>query len=173
MANGETYVEWLVKRQGSFAGKALKGLAIVGLVLSIFLMFFIQGMLVVGFIMAIVFGVLMYFANLNAEIEYEYLYLDREITVDKIMAQTKRKKVAKFNLEKMEIFAPINSHQLDSYKNRNLKSVDYSSGVEQKPDPRYIMVYGDEGGTKLVVLEPNEAMVKAIKTIAPRKVFND
>lgn len=172
MANSETYVEWLVKRRSSVGAMALKCLTIAGLAISIFAMLF-MGFILIGFICAVLFGVALHFANLSANVEFEYLYLDREITVDKILAQTKRKRVAKYNIDKMEVLAPFHSHQLDSYKNRNLKTVDFSSGIEQEQDPRYMMVYSDEGGTKLVVLEPNEAMLKAIKTIAPRKVFID
>ena len=30
--------------------------------------------------------------------EYEYLYLDRELTIDKVMAKTRRKRVAVYQL---------------------------------------------------------------------------
>lgn len=172
MAINETYVEWLVKRKNTAGGTALKYLMYFLTGFSVFLMLFTIFKLV-GFIAAILFGFLTYFVSLQSDIEFEYLYLDREVTIDKIMGKAKRKRVMKLGIDKMEIFAPINSHQLDSYKNRGLKTVDYSSMIEEKPDRRYMMVYGDEGGTKLIVLEPNEAMIKAIKTIAPRKVFND
>ena len=86
------------------------------------------------------------------------------------MARTRRKKVETFDLERMEILAPIKSWHLDDYKNRQLKVVDYSSGVEQQPDIRYSMIYN---GEKRVIFEPNAEMVAAIKSIAPRKVFTD
>ena len=114
--------------------------------------------------------VIAYFVYMNAELEYEYLYLDKELTVDKVMAKTKRKRVAQYDLNRMEIFAPVNSYHLDSFKNRNAKSVDYSSGEAKQPEARYVMYY--DSGEK-VILEPNEDMIKAIKNIAPRKVFTD
>lgn len=70
----------------------------------------------------------------------------------------------------MEIFAPLNSHRLDSYKNRNLKTLDYSSGIAAQPERRYMMVCN--GDTK-VILEPNAEMIKAVQGVAPRKVFTD
>ena len=70
----------------------------------------------------------------------------------------------------MEILAPVKSYHLDDYKNRQVKTFDYSCGVEKKPETRYCMYYN---GEKKLILEPNEAMVKAIKNIAPRKVFMD
>ena len=104
------------------------------------------------------------------DVEYEYLYVDKQLTVDKIMARTRRKKVETFDMERMEILAPIKSWHLDDYKNRQLKEVNYSSGVEQQPDIRYCMIYN---GEKRVIFEPNAAMVTAIKSVAPRKVFTD
>ena len=122
------------------------------------------------FILAIVSGVGVYFANMKANVEYEYLYLDRELTIDKIMAQTKRKRVAVYKVDRMEIFAPIKSYHLDNFKNRQVKEKDYSIGEELKPDRRYVFYY--EGGEKVIV-SPSEEMVKAMKMVAPRKVFND
>ena len=74
------------------------------------------------------------------------------------------------DLNQMEILAPIKSWHLDEYKNRQLKTVDYSAGVEEKPDSRYCLIYN---GEKKIIFQPNEAMVAAVKSIAPRKVFTD
>lgn len=123
-----------------------------------------------GLLVAIAAGVAAYFSYMNADIEYEYLYLDREISVDKVMAKSRRKKAGSYSLEKMEIFAPLNSHRLDSYRNRQLKTIDYSSGIAAQPERRYMMIWN--GDTK-IILEPNAEMVKAVQGIAPRKVFTD
>ena len=41
-------------------------------------------------LIAIVTGIGAYFATMNADIEYEYLYLEKEISVDKVMAKRRR-----------------------------------------------------------------------------------
>lgn len=164
----ESYVEWLVKRPLSMGVKVLRivlivaavGFAVIGL-----LNFSLPALL-----LAVVCGAGSYFVIFYMDIEYEYLYLEKEITVDKILAKSKRKKAAVFEIENMEMLAPLNSWHLDPYKNRQLKVVDYSSGVEQRPEKRYAMIMGN--GQK-IILEPNMEMVQAIKTIAPRKVFTD
>lgn len=163
----ETYVECLVAKKASTAKSFLKILLIMLTVC--FLILGLAG-LAIGLLVAVATGIGAYFAYMNADIEYEYLYLDKEISVDKVMAKSKRKKVGTFLVDQMEIFAPLNSHRLDSYKNRNLKTLDYSSGVANQPEKRYMMVCN--GDTK-VILEPNEAMIKAIRNVAPRKVFTD
>lgn len=164
----ETYVECLVKRETNVAIRFLKYLlyaltAIIGI-------FSLLTNFLLGFIAAIALGVGAYFLNLNTDIEYEYLYVDREISIDRIMARSKRKKVATFDVEKMEILAPINSYHLDDYKNRQIKPTDYSSGVAKQPDRRFVFFYE---GQKKVILEPSPEFVKAVYNVAPRKVFTD
>lgn len=161
----ETYVECLVARKPSFPLRLLKTL-----LMMLTACFFIVGLVyVVALIVAIVLGVASYFAYMNADIEYEYLYLDKEISIDKVLAKSRRKKAAVYNIEKMEVLAPVKSYHLDAYRNRELKTADYSSG-EADDKNKYVMVY--EGNVK-VILEPNAEMVKAIQAVAPRKVFTD
>lgn len=164
----ETYVECLVKRETHVVLRFLKYL-LYALTVIIGLFSLLTNFLL-GFIAAIALGVGAYFLNLNTDIEYEYLYVDKEISVDRIMAKSKRKKVATFEVEKMEILAPINSYHLDDYKNREVKPTDYSSGVAGQPDRRYVFFYE---GQKKVIIEPSPEFVKAIYNVAPRKVFTD
>ena len=163
----DSYVECLVKAKPKGLWKFLKVLLIMLTV--VFVLLSMMGVVLL-FIVAIATGVGAYLLNMKANVEYEYLYLDRELTIDKIMAQTKRKRVAVYKVDRMEIFAPVKSYRLDNFKNRQVKEKDYSIGEELKPDRRYVFYY--EGGEKVIV-SPSEEMVKAMKMVAPRKVFND
>ncbi|MCR5278741.1 MAG: DUF6106 family protein [Lachnospiraceae bacterium] len=164
----ESYIECMVQRHTPAWQAFLKYLVVFlaavtilgGLVLSDFII------LLVG----VLIGVGAYFVIMNTDIEYEYLYLDKEISVDKIMHQAKRKRVAVYSVEKMEILAPIKSYHLDGYKNREAKVHDYSSGVENQPDKRYVFFYD---GKEKIIIEPTEDFVKLVKNVAPRKVFTD
>lgn len=163
----DTYVECLVKRKSSPVLKALQGL------LAVLAVIFFVGMSFmgwVGLIVAVVAGVGAYLLSLNANLEYEYLYVDREITIDKILNMTKRKQVEKFEADRIEMFAPVNSWHLDQYKNMQFKVTDYSSRMENPANKAYAMIYS---GNRKIILEPNEALVKALASIAPRKVFMD
>ncbi len=162
----ESYVECLVARRPSGGMKALKVLLIVVTVIGI-----LGGMIAFPLlIVAVAAAVGAYFASLYSSLEYEYLYVDKEISVDKILNKSKRKKAEKFELDRMEIFAPVNSWHLDNYKNRQFKTTDYSSGVAGQPDRRYAMIYN---GERKILFEPNQEMVKAMQAVAPRKVFLD
>lgn len=162
----ETYVEWLVKRKTPAYMTLLKILTIMLTVCFVLLGFF----LLPAMIIAVLLGVAAYFVYLNSDVEYEYLYVDKELTVDKVMAKSRRKRVATYDLGKIEILAPIKSWHLDNYKNRTDKTVDYSSREEKQPDRRFAFFYD---GKQRVLIEPNEEMIKAMQTVAPRKVFKD
>ena len=57
-----------------------------------------------SFIAAVACGVLTYFMFQWTDIEFEYLYLDKEITVDKVMARTRRKRAAVLDVNKIEYY---------------------------------------------------------------------
>lgn len=162
----ETYVEVMVKRKTPVYMTLLKFVSIMLTICFVFLGMILWPALIIG----IVIGIAAYFIYMNTDVEYEYLYVDKELVVDKVMAKSRRKRVATFDMGKMEIMAPIKSYHLDNYKNRTDKTVDYSCGEERKPDLRYVFFYD---GKQKVIFEPNQDMVKAIQTIAPRKVFRD
>ena len=162
----DTYVECLVKQKQSGLGKFLKYLLIMLTVVFAILMLIIP----LAFIIAVAAGVGTYFVNMFTDLEYEYLYLDKELVVDKVMAKSRRKRVGTYSVDRMEILAPVKSYHLDGFKNRNVKVKDYSIGEELQPDRRYAMYY--EGGEK-ILLSPSEDMVKALRSVAPRKVFMD
>ncbi|MDE7247306.1 MAG: hypothetical protein K2N43_05420 [Lachnospiraceae bacterium] len=165
----ESYVECLVARKPSFVMQFLKILMIMLTVVFVLVGFiFMPG--IPGLLLAAAAAVGAYFFYLNASIEYEYLYVDKEISIDKVMAKSRRKSAASYSVEQMEIFAPLNSHRLDSYRNRQMKTVDYSSGIAAQPERRYMMIWN--GDTK-IILEPNAEMIKAVQNVAPRKVFTD
>ena len=161
----DTYVEVMVKKKDSpflGVGKVLLwGIAIACLGVGAL------GVTIL-FVPAIIFGCIAYFALPGLDLEYEYLYIDKEISIDKVLAREKRKHCITLDLGKMEVMAPENSHELDSYKARNLKIRDFSSGLPETKN--YMIAYNDNDGMILVKIEPNTEMLKAIKQVFPRKV---
>ena len=160
----DTYVEVMVARKKNpLLGAAryiLYGFALVCFILSFGGTFYLIG--------TIVFAAIAYFVLPRLDIEYEYLYIDKEISIDKIMSKEKRKHVYTVDLNKMEIIAPANSHELDAHKARGAKVYDFTSAEENARV--YSIVYAAGGeGTVLVNFEPNEEMLHAIKTVFPRK----
>ena len=166
----DTYVECLVKAKTSMLGKFGRVFLTTLTVIFVLAIFVLPPLMIFAFIGAVLCGVGAYIVRLFTDLEYEYLYLDKELAVDKIMAKTKRKRVATYPLDRIEILAPIKSYHLDNYKNRQAKVKDYSIGEELQPDRRYVMYY--EGGEK-IILSPSEEMIKVMRNVSPRKIFAD
>lgn len=163
----DIYVECLVAAGRSKTSKMIViGLAALTVVFA-FVMLFVNA---VALLPAVITGVAAYFVNVYSYVEYEYLYLDKEITVDKILAQSRRRRVATYSIDRMEVFAPVKSWHVDAFQSRDVKTFDYSAGEGQEPDGRYVMYY--EGGAR-VLFNPSEEFVKALFNAAPRKVFRD
>ncbi|WP_034466936.1 DUF6106 family protein [Butyrivibrio proteoclasticus] len=168
MASDNNYVECLVASKASPVITLLKYITLILAIFS-FLAFILIGF--IGLIFLVLFGVAYYFLSLNANIEFEYQYCDREITVDKILNKSKRKNVGKYDVAKIEVMAPSRSYHLDEYKNKTLKVLDYSAREKNpQPDPTYTIIYD---GKEKLILEPDSDLVAAIKNVAPRKVFTD
>lgn len=162
----DTYVECLVKAKPSVLGRFLKILLIMLAVVFVIIMLVFPYAL----IGAVLTGFGAYLMGFLTDVEYEYLYLDKELVVDKVMAKSRRKRVATYSLGRIEVLAPVKSYHLDNYRNRSVKEKDYSIGEELQPDRRYAMYY--EGGEK-VILSPSDEMIKVMKSVAPRKVFSE
>ena len=164
----EAYIEQLIKRKAPGYIPALQMVCAAVAICS-------AGAGLVGypalFIGAIVFGVAAYILHGNANTEYEYLYVDKEFTIDRITAQSRRKQVAVYALEHMELMAPENSGRLKSYENRQMKVSDYSAG--DKESQRFVMIYNAEGNLQKVILEGSDELYQCFFSASPRNVFKD
>lgn len=163
---GDSYREIMVKRETSVMDQ-VKKISLIGLTVLMFAggIFITPLLLLVGLALAIV----CYFIVPGFDLEYEYLYVNGELDVDKIMSKQKRKKCASYDMNLLEIMAPSNSHELDSYRNKkDIKIRDFTS---RKQDVlSYTLIFNLEKGQELVKVELDEAIVSDIRRIAPRKV---
>ena len=115
-----------------------------------------------------------YFLWLESAVDYEYDYVDKELRVAKIQQKQRRKEIAVYDLTKMEILAPQGSDQLDSYKTKDLKVIDYSSGREEDKKDRYVLILSDN--TKLIldlVGDYGKELLDILRIYSPRKVFRN
>nr|WP_296264678.1 DUF6106 family protein [uncultured Merdimonas sp.] len=157
------YTEQLVKKRPDMKDLAIK----VGLILITVIAFLIVLVFPIGIILpilAIVLDVIM-FRRLN--VEYEYLYVNGDLDVDKIMSRAKRKRMFSMNVSEMELLAPADAPELRQYQ--NARTLDFSSGTGQAK--LYTLVVADHGELKKVIFEPNETIVEGLFVLAPRKVI--
>ena len=162
------YYEFLVPGRPNTLAKAGKIVLIIVCILCI------AAMLLLGIsiclILAIIAGVGVYFCSLYTDVDLEYLYIAREISVDKVFNKERRKHAETLSVDKIQAFAPEKSSKLDNFGNlQNMKVTDYSCPQTDNGLKKYVMIY--EGGRK-ILFSLDEEMAKAFKNKIPR-VFSD
>lgn len=164
----DLYSELLIKREQTGKDKAVKFLIIALLALTA-----VAGVIFTpAWILTIALGIASYFILPNLDLEYEYVFVNGELDIDKIAAKAKRKRVKSFDLAKMDIMAPVNSHRLDYQNhNTNLKVMDFSSG--NKEHKIFAMIIAEEKEIFKVLIEPDQELIENIQKSCPRKVFVD
>ena len=162
----DLYTEEIVKKEKTAKDSLIKVLLIIGTAVAV-LSLMVLGW--VSLILIAVFAVADFFVMPTLDLEYEYLYVNGEIDIDKIMSKQKRKRVFSGDTASLELLAPTQSHELDHYKSRtDIKKSDFSSG---RKDPKtYTMILKKEQGMEMVIFEPSEVILKDMKRMAPREV---
>lgn len=97
------YTEQLIKKQAD-SKDTLKKVGLIALtVVSVLLVFVIPVGIILPVVM-IVIDVLM-FRNLN--VEYEYVFVNGDLDIDKIMNKARRKRMFSVDADQMELLAPV------------------------------------------------------------------
>ena len=87
--------------------------------------------------------------------EYEYSLVDNELTVDKIMSRSMRKRCGVYNIARSALIAKPDSQAALGMENKKLRTYNYTSN---DTDENIVLVYTMDGSNEMVrlVLEPNE-----------------
>lgn len=161
----DAYSEWLVKRKTPAYMYALMVLMSIITVVSVL----VSGAIgIIGFVVMVVAGGATYFLHLNLNIEYEYLFSDGELTIDKIMGKSKRKKAWEGKMEDIRFIASSDSATLNDHRVSGSKKLDFSSQVSG--NKTYTIIYQSAGEHFEIVIEPNDKMLQCFRQTAPRKI---
>lgn len=160
----ENYAEQLIKRRTPAYAYALTG--VLGAMTAVTVVLAMTtGVLAV--ILMFLAGFVTYLSYRNTHVEFEYLFVGGELSVDKILGRSKRKKAFECKMEEIQIVAPADSYVLNDY--RNVKNtIDFSSHMEHAK--MYAMIVQTKGEQTKVLLEPGEKMLTCMRQCSPRKV---
>ena len=162
---GDLCKEILVKRVMTTTEKILRAVLIAVTVLCIAAGLMRWPFLLTGIALAVV----CCFLVPGFDLEYEYLYVNGELDIDKIMSKQKRKRVFSGDISALELMAPSQSHELDHYRSRSdIKAKDFSSGKQDAKT--FTMILKKEQGIEMVTFEPSDIILKDMKRMAPREV---
>ncbi len=164
---GDMYAEYMVAKPRNGFMPVLRVIMMVLGVLFVLLSFLFGDLIIRGLIfligvLLIVFG---YFVGLREFVEYEYLCVERELSVDKILNHERRKKIANYILSDAVVIAPKGSAKLDEYKDMNI--TDYSS--ELSDGEVYDIVINGDSGKYYVRINTDDKMQQALRNSTPSK----
>jgi hypothetical protein len=102
--------------------------------------------------------------------EYEYSLVDGELTIDKIMSQSMRRRCGKYNIAKATLVAKPESQAALRMEHQNLHTFNYTAGQESE---NIVVIYTIDENNELVrlFLEPDEKMLEALVASAPRGAY--
>lgn len=162
----DSYAEVLLKCKKRPADTMIQlvvlALTVILLVLGFFMRMVI--LLVPGVFLLIVSNFMLPLMN----VEYEYLFVAGELTIDKIMGRTKRKNCVTVEMDKVEMIAPADSVRLSEFSHLKCVEKDYTSGQEQSRI--CVCIYHEEKNVCKVFFEPDDKMLELMRQTSPRKV---
>lgn len=157
------YTEQLIKKQANSKDTLKKVGLIAVTVVSVLLAFVIP----IGIILPIVMIIIDVLVIRSLNVEYEYVFVNGDLDIDKIMNKSRRKRMFSIDAEQMELLAPVGAVELMQYK--KAKTYDYTSGTGDAQV--YALIASDKGEVKQILFEPNETIVEGFFIKAPRKVI--
>lgn len=169
-------VECLVERKKTGKVYVIRGLVFfvdsILLALSVFIFLFLTAFSATIFIFAAIGALITWLAIRSTNIEYEYSFFENELTIDRIVNKSKRKRLKSFDLSKMELMAPAGSKRLGGNPDNNRRKLNFSALDENYIN--YVIVVLDDMGTETeLTFTPNEKLIDVIKRKYPRKVYGD
>lgn len=171
----DDFTEYLVKKQPNGKTAAIKALIIAGsIVLAIVLMMVCAAIKAISFLgpllaVGVIYGGWRLMRNQN--LEFEYIVTGGDMDVDKIVAQSRRKRVASLKFRNMEMMAPATEAYRRDMEAPSIRTrIDASTG---EPKNTYFIKFegGDKLGPTLLLFSPNDRIIRDAKNAAPRKVM--
>lgn len=159
------FAECLVKREAPRNAALLKIAVVFGLAATAASIFLLG---LIGFILFLAMCLAAMKVRDMLNVEYEYLFVERQFSVDQIFNKSKRKKAAEYALEEIQLIAPEKAASLRDYDRQVKKVSDFSSGGAAAQ--KYVLIVQQNGAVEKVVFEPDEAMKKCLKSAAPSRV---
>ncbi len=161
----DIFVEQLIKKKAGPKDYAIIFATILGAVILVMasVIFLIQIALLV--LIGVCFGA--YYLITSRSLEFEYSVTNGSITIDKVISRRKRKRVIAVeahDIEDMGKFKPEVARNKSGFKTV------FASQYDDGRDAWYFCAHTAKEGNVLVVFDPDEKVLNAIKPFMPRQV---
>ncbi len=160
----DQFVEQIIKRKITFSAIVYRMLMLLLCVISVFSIVFI------GSISIAIIGICIYFTYVvfkMTSVEYEYSFLNGDLTIDKIMGQSRRKHLTEVDIKSAAIVAPIDNEEVQRAMMQSIESK-YITG--NRDALVYGIVLANETNPEVILIEPNEKLIDAMHYMRPNIV---
>ncbi len=169
----DTITEQIVERKKSTVDYITMVLISLGFLLVFVFLFVLARRYAVLFniLFFVVFGIgyLLWKLLMSFNVEYEYSVINGEIDIDKIISKRKRKRIVSFSAKNIETFKKYTGNN----GQKNFRKVIFA-GSDPKSPNLWCCAFKDRAfGNTLLIFEPNEKVLQAIKPYLPRLVASD
>lgn len=162
----ESYAECLVRRRVPFYSNIIN--IVMGVITAICVLLALTTN-IIGMVLMFVSGFACYILYRNSRVEFEYLYVEKTLSIDKILGKAKRKKAWEGKMDDIQVIAPSDSYVLNDYQSSNPKTLDFSSQLPGAKTYTAIVRTGSE--VLKVIFEPDDKMIQCFRQTAPRKII--
>lgn len=158
------YVEVVIKRDVTQEKKkrqknmliAMAVMLILGIIMASRIYYFLFLLCLLGY----------YFFAWNYSVEFEYFYMDGELTISKIINMSRRKKILELSDSMIKVIAPIGSAALQEF--HSLNYIDCTENDSMTVP--YVIVCDYKGKTKAVSIQMKDELYREIKRNIPNKL---
>ena len=160
----DVFVEQIIKKRLSLGGLAIRVGAIFLVLIGILSFPWLR---ILALTITVLLIYLAYLAFVYTSAEWEYSFVNGELTIDKILGKRKRKPGESYDIRKAEIIAPANSEEIIS-RSQYLTKIDYTGS--NNIDNHYSIIIDDVEGVKgalMITFEPDERMLDAMYNVRP------
>ncbi len=119
---------------------------------------------VVPIIAVVIVGVVFLFRRYN--IEYEYVFTNGDLDIDKIINKSKRKNAISVSVRSFVTMVPVANKDYEREVSNFTKLYDFSSGTVK--ENTYAVIFDRDKEHVKMIFEPDEQMFKAIRNFIPR-----
>lgn len=168
---GDVFIERMIKKKFESTDMLILVGIILGIIVAV-LIGFVVGLLIVPFpmltmLVALGAGFGGYKLMTMRLLEYEYSLTNGYVAVDKIMNRSSRKRMTAFECNTAEDIGEYVQNEA-RLKNQSFDARIFATEYSDHRDAWYMIVRSPKTGKTLVVFNPDEEMLEAIKKFIPR-----
>ncbi|MCL2546656.1 MAG: DUF6106 family protein [Oscillospiraceae bacterium] len=135
--------------------------------------FFIGALLPLPFlvpltVLVVCFGLYRFYQNFH--VEYEYIFTNGELDIDRIIYKKRRKRLLTIDVQAFELLAPMRKAYAQEFEQRRENSTLLDLASTPKAEGRWFAAFSKDGVRTLMILQPNERILDAISKYIPHKM---